>query len=47
MVAKNPYPEAKAVVIASVVNPKGAPLSTPLEGHQDGHEKCELNFVES
>lgn len=39
MVAKNPDPEAKTVVIAFVVNPKGAPLSTPLEGHEGGHEK--------
>ena len=33
MVAKNPDPDAKTVIIAFVVNPKGAPLSTPLEGH--------------
>ena len=39
MVAKNPDPEVKTVVIAFVVNPKGAPLSTPLEGHEGGHEK--------
>jgi len=47
MVAKNPYPEVKTVVIAFVVKPKGAPLSTPLEGHQGEHEKCELSFVVS
>ena len=33
MVAKNPDAKAKTVIIAFVVNPKGAPLSTPLEGH--------------
>lgn len=33
MVARNPDPGAKTVVIAFVVNPKGAPVSTPLEGH--------------
>ncbi|WP_367872830.1 cupin domain-containing protein [Luteolibacter sp. Populi] len=33
MLAKNPDPTAKTVIIAFVVNPKGAPLSTPLEGH--------------
>ena len=31
MVARNPDTTAKTVVIAFVVNPKGAPLSTPLE----------------
>lgn len=33
MVAKNPDTSATTVVIAFVINPKGAPLSTPLEGH--------------
>ena len=33
LVAKNPDAKVKVVVIAFVVNPKGAPLSTPLEGH--------------
>jgi quercetin dioxygenase-like cupin family protein len=33
MVAKNPDPANVTVIIAFVVNPKGAPLSTPLEGH--------------
>jgi quercetin dioxygenase-like cupin family protein len=33
MVAKNPDSSNVTVVIAFVVNPKGAPLSTPLEGH--------------
>ncbi len=33
MVAKNPDPAVKTVVIAFVENPKGAPLSTPLEEH--------------
>jgi len=38
MVAKNPNATAKTVVIAFVVNPKGAPLSTPIEGHDaPGH----------
>ena len=32
LVARNPDPAAKTVVIAFVVNPKGAPVSTPLEG---------------
>lgn len=32
MVAKNPDSETKTVIIAFVVNPKGAPLSTPIEG---------------
>ena len=36
MVARNPDPATKAVVIAFVVNPKGAPLSTPLEDHGTG-----------
>ncbi|MCW1914131.1 cupin domain-containing protein [Luteolibacter sp. GHJ8] len=31
MVAKNPDNATKTVIIAFVVNPKGAPLSTPLE----------------
>lgn len=39
MVAKNPDPAVKTVVIAFVENPKGAPLSTPLEGHEGGHGK--------
>ena len=39
LVAKNPDPEAKTVVIAFVVNPKGAPLSTPLEGQGGGHKE--------
>jgi len=39
MVAKNPDPEVKTVVIAFVVNPKGAPLSTPLEGHEGAESK--------
>lgn len=33
MVAKNLDPADVAVIIAFVENPKGAPLSTPLEGH--------------
>lgn len=33
MVAKNLDPANIAVIIAFVENPKGAPLSTPLEGH--------------
>ncbi|RBP46102.1 quercetin dioxygenase-like cupin family protein [Roseimicrobium gellanilyticum] len=33
MVARNPDATNVTVVIAFVVNPKGAPLSTPLEGH--------------
>jgi quercetin dioxygenase-like cupin family protein len=32
MVAKNPDAATKTVIIAFVVNPKGAPLSTPIEG---------------
>lgn len=32
LVARNPDPTAKTVVIAYVENPKGAPLSTPLDG---------------
>ena len=36
MVARNPDSNAKTVVIAFVINPKGAPLSTPLEEHA-GH----------
>lgn len=39
MVAKNPDPGVKTVIIAFVVNPKGAPLSTPLEGHGAGHKE--------
>jgi len=35
MVARNPDASAKVVVIAFVVNPKGAPLSTPLEKHDE------------
>jgi hypothetical protein len=31
MVARNPDASAKTVVIAFVVNPKGARLSTPLK----------------
>ncbi|MDB6174495.1 MAG: cupin protein [Chthoniobacteraceae bacterium] len=31
MVAKNTDPAAKVVIIAFVVNPKGAPLSTPID----------------
>jgi quercetin dioxygenase-like cupin family protein len=30
IVARNPDPAAKTVVIAFVINPKGAPVSTPL-----------------
>lgn len=33
LVAKNPDPAVKTVIIAFVVNPKGAPLSTPIEEH--------------
>jgi quercetin dioxygenase-like cupin family protein len=33
MVAHNPDTTAKTVIIAFVVNPKGAPLSKPLEEH--------------
>ena len=33
LVARNPDPTARTVIIAYVENPKGAPLSTPLEGH--------------
>jgi quercetin dioxygenase-like cupin family protein len=33
MVARNPDAKTTTVVIAFVINPKGAPLSTPLEGH--------------
>ena len=36
MVAKNPSSTDKVVIIAFVINPKGAPLSTPLE---EGHGK--------
>lgn len=31
LVARNPDPSSKTVIIAFVVNPKGAPLSTPLK----------------
>ena len=37
LVARNPEVTAKTVIIAYVENPKGAPLSTPLDGH-DKHE---------
>ncbi len=37
MVARNVDTALKAVVIAFVIHPKGAPLSTPLDGH--GHQK--------
>lgn len=33
MVARNPDATASTVIIAFVVNPKGAPLSTPIEEH--------------
>lgn len=33
MVARNPDASVTTIIIAFVVNPKGAPLSTPLEGH--------------
>ena len=33
LVARNPDRSEKVVVIAFVENPKGAPVSTPLEGH--------------
>ena len=33
MVARNPDATTKTVIIAFVVNPKGAPLSTPLDAH--------------
>ncbi|MES2573245.1 MAG: cupin domain-containing protein [Verrucomicrobiota bacterium] len=33
MVARNTDATAKVVIIAFVVNPKGAPLSTPIEEH--------------
>lgn len=33
LVARNPSATAKTVIIAYVENPKGAPLSTPLEEH--------------
>lgn len=33
MVARNSSSKEKTVIIAFVVNPKGAPLSTPLEHH--------------
>lgn len=33
MVGRNPSTTEKTVIIAFVVNPKGAPLSTPLEAH--------------
>jgi len=31
LVARNPDPAAKTVIIAFVINPKGSPLSVPLE----------------
>jgi quercetin dioxygenase-like cupin family protein len=31
MVARNPDPSSKTVVIAFIVNPKGTPVSTPLK----------------
>jgi hypothetical protein len=31
MVARNPDTSVKTVIIVFVVNPKGAPLSTPLK----------------
>lgn len=34
MLAKNPSDKDKTVVIAFVVNPKGAPLSVPMEEHK-------------
>ena len=34
LVARNPNPSTKTVVIAFVVNPKGAPLSSPIEEHK-------------
>lgn len=37
MVARNPDDKVKAVIIAFVVNPKGAPLSTPLPHEGSGH----------
>lgn len=37
IVARNPGDKETAVIIAFVVNPKGAPLSTPLEGHAPKH----------
>ena len=37
MVAKNTDATTKVVIIAFVVNPKGAPLSTPLEEHAKPH----------
>ncbi len=38
MVARNPDATARTVIIAFVVNPKGAPLSMPLDTH-DGHPR--------
>ncbi|GEP41825.1 cupin domain-containing protein [Brevifollis gellanilyticus] len=38
LVAKNPDKSVTTIIIAFVVNPKGAPLSVPLEGH-DAHPK--------
>ncbi|HEY1084165.1 MAG TPA: cupin domain-containing protein [Prosthecobacter sp.] len=32
ILAKNPDPSAKTLIIAFVINPKGAPLSVPLRG---------------
>jgi len=37
MVAKNTDDKTKVVIIAFVINPKGAPLSTPIEGHDKPH----------
>ena len=37
MVARNTDEKTKVVIIAFVINPKGAPLSTPIEGHDKPH----------
>lgn len=37
MVGRNPDAKVKTVIIAFVVNPKGAPLSTPMEQHKAPH----------
>ena len=39
MLARNPDSSAKTVIIAFVINPKGAPLSTPLEHHEGGKKE--------
>lgn len=39
MVAHNPSADSSTVIIAFVVNPKGQPLSTPIEGHGGGDKK--------